>query len=290
MKVYGYGLSLVVIFTLPFHWGCAVGARPVDPGADDFGLLSDGEPLTDTAPVVPDFPWVKRDKGAPDKPAPKLDKGPPPKLDKGIPPKLDKGIPPKLDKGIPPKLDKGVPPGPQVLYWSNFEQNNGGLKAWGDWQWGVLAFKADINCDAASTMSPPPKPRSGARVWGTRLNGCYSAANNAQAACKNANPGDDSILRVGVQIPPGNKTAVLEWWEWTDYFKDFDWTEVRINGKVVAQDCTGGHKKPSAWVKRSINLNGYIGKFVGVEFHFMATSVVNLSGWYLDDLKIWAQK
>ena len=35
--------------------------------------------------------------------------------------------------------------------------------------------------------------------------------------------------------------------------------------------------------------SGYSGKFAVIQFHFMATTVVNDSGWYLDDIKITAQ-
>ena len=33
-----------------------------------------------------------------------------------------------------------------------------------------------------------------------------------------------------------------------------------------------------------LNLDKQIGKKVTIEFHFMATHVVNYSGWYLDDI------
>jgi hypothetical protein len=33
-------------------------------------------------------------------------------------------------------------------------------------------------------------------------------------------------------------------------------------------------------------LDSYVGKTVSITFHFYATTVVNYSGWYIDDLSI----
>jgi len=206
-----------------------------------------------------------------------------PKPDKAMP-KPDKAMP-KPDKAMP-KPDKG-PTGPAVLYSSNFDTDNGKLKAWGDWQWGTLAFKAGPGCSTG--IHPPPKAFSGTRVWGTILNDCYNGVGNAADPCKNQKTNDDSILRLEVMIPTKYKTAKLEYWEWNDYFLNFDWTEVRIGANILRQSCSGSYVAPTKWIKRTINLDSYVGKFVGIQFHFMATTVVNYSGWYVDDVTVIAQ-
>ena len=212
----------------------------------------------------------------------------PPKLDKGVPPKLDKGVPPKLDTGVPPKLDTG-PTKPKTIFFDSFEIKNTVWKTSGDWEQGQLAFQPDQFCDSHSTMSAPVKAFAGKGVMATRVNGCYRPLGNSANSCANVNPADDSILRLDIQIPAGYKKATLGYREWADYFRNYDWAEIRINGKVVMQDCTGGHKKPTAWIYKTVDLSPYIGQMVGIEFHFMASGVVNLSGWYLDIVSITVQ-
>lgn len=270
--------------------GCAVGTRPAASNSLEDGqsrsLIGDGGifyPLEMGAPPDSTSTQNNTPKAAPDQG--KAPDAKPATPDQG-PPKPDL---PKPDLPKPPlKKDSGALP-PKVIYHADFEKNNGSLKAWGDWQWGQLAFKPGPNCDSPSTMAPPPKAYGGKGLWGTRLNDCHSPANNTSSGCKNSNPKDDSILRLGVMLPKGYKKATMTYMEWADFFKDFDWAELRINNKVALQNCSGGHKKPTAWVKRTVDLTPYIGQWVGIEFHFMASSVVNLSGWYIDQLTIKAQ-
>ena len=268
--------SLVFAFTVS---GCASGRM-----ADPYNFGEDG-----AAPPVDLKSPPKKDGGTkpdPDKAVAKLDKAVPPK-DKAVPPK-DKAVPPK-DKAVPPKdktvlpKDKG-PTCPKVVYSSMFESNKGGLKSWGDWQWGLYKFSAGTNCD--SSKNPPPSAHSGIKMWGTVLNDCHSGAGNATAACNNSNPKNNSILRLEVQIPAGCKQAFVEWWEYNDYFLNFDWAEVRIDGKVIHQNCNSSTVPQKVWTKRVVNISSYLGKHIGLEFHFMATGVINYSGWYIDDVAV----
>ena len=133
----------------------------------------------------------------------------------------------------------------------DFEQNNGGISATGDWEWGQLGtFKFGTDCSTSAT--PPPSAHSGTRLWGTVLDDCYTPIGNNADACNNANVGDDSVLSLTFVLPSPLLNPKLEWWEWNDYFLDFDWTEVRINNTVVYQDCTGSHSKPTAWRNRIV--------------------------------------
>jgi hypothetical protein len=197
--------------------------------------------------------------------------------------------PPPPDQSPPPP-DQGPPPpdtGPTGLtapFFLDFEKDNGGLVGNKDWEWGQLAFKAGTNCDG--TPTPPTAALSGTRVWGTKLNDCYSPLGNASSACANASKTDDSVLTLSFTIPASLTDAYLVYWEWTDYFLNFDWSEVYVQGTVTRQHCTGGYTKPTNWVRRVLNLKQQIGKKVTVEFHFMATTVVQYAGWYIDNLSV----
>lgn len=268
--------------------GCALGA--LDDRPDTGSQRLDGPSNNDT----PDRGKPQKDKGV------SPDKKKPPRLDSGTPPTPDKSLP-KPDKHMPipdkstPKPDKFVPKpdmkptGPLTVVSMDFEQTSGGLKHWGDWEWGKIAFKPGANCDAHSSMSPPTAGHSGNGAWGTKINDCYSPANNAASSCNNQNPNDDSILRLETTLPKGYKKATLSFWEWRDYNLDWDWVELRVAGQVLHQDCTGSTISPMKWTQRSVDISGSIGQFVGIEWHFMATSVVQLSGWYIDDVKIVVQ-
>ncbi len=269
--------------------GCASG-RLADPNAQrrDSALPRQdiNKPPRKDGGVKPrqDKSQPKKDRAAPppDKAKPKPDKAKP-KPDKALP-KLDKGAPPP-DKGQV-KKDKGATC-PKVIYSSKFEGNKGNFKSWGDWQWGVYAFKAGKNCD--STQAPPPKPHSGIKMWGTVLNDCHSPVGNATAACNNSSPQNNSILRLEIKVPVGCKKAFVEWWEYNDYFLNFDWAEVRIANKVIHQNCNSTTVPQKKWIKRVVDISQFMGKNIGLEFHFLASGVINYSGWYIDDVVIRVQ-
>lgn len=168
----------------------------------------------------------------------------------------------------------------------DFESDCGNLKAVGDWECGKLAFQA-TTC-AFNKQTPPTAGHSGMGVWGTVLNDCYNNAGNAgnpNDLCVNTTPNDDSIVKFQVTIPAGWTNAKLTYWEWNDMFGKSDFGEVRIN-TVVAQTLCELYVKPTAWVQRTIDFSAYIGTTIEVAFHFVASTVVNYSGWYLDDIGV----
>ena len=65
-----------------------------------------------------------------------------------------------------------------------------------------------------------------------------------------------------------------------------DWSEICIDGKVAVQTCTGSKPSTLSWAKRTVDLSAYVGKSIKVEFVFMASTVVQYSGWYIDDLAV----
>lgn len=202
-------------------------------------------------------------------------------------PRLDQELPrdgsltdAQLDQAGVGDSSAGVLTAPFFL---DFEKSNGQLVGTRDWEWGALAFKAGTNC-GTSTPDPPLAGRSGTGVWGTVLNDCYNPLDNAKDACTNADTSDDSVLTLKLKIPAHYTKAKLTYWEWRDFFLTFDWTEVRVNGSWVKQTCIGTNPAPASWQKQTLDLSAHVGQVVTVSFHFMASAVVNQSGWYLDDI------
>ena len=181
-----------------------------------------------------------------------------------------------------------LPPGTLLAPLSlDFEKDNGGLTGTKDWEWGKLgAWKPTKNCDSTSSMKQPTKAKSGLGTWGTKISDCYSPLGNASATCSNAKTTDDSVLTLKVKLPGNWTSATLTFYQWYDLFLTFDWSEIRVDGKVAAQTCKGSTPSPPGWTKRTVDLSSYTGKIATVTFHMMATSVVNYSGWYIDDLAI----
>lgn len=175
-----------------------------------------------------------------------------------------------------------------TVFFSDFEADNGGLTGTLDWEWGTSYAWTGIGCYNTS-YHQPPGPYSGAGMWGTVINTCYSDLGNNQGSgsgtCTNTNPSDDSILTLTVDLTDYTD-AILTWYEWLDVFSYFDWTEVRVNDTSVSTYCPGSYIAPTAWVQQTISLAPFVGGVVTIEWHFMASTVVNYAGWYIDDVMV----
>ncbi|HPJ69157.1 MAG TPA: IPTL-CTERM sorting domain-containing protein [Desulfobacteraceae bacterium] len=171
-----------------------------------------------------------------------------------------------------------------VLYSTDFETNNGGMTGNLDWEWGAYSW---IGGNCYSTLAQPPSAHSGTNMWGTKLNTCYTdLGNNAGFdTCNNANKDDDSILSFTIDLT-GKTDAQLLWWEWYDLFSGWDWAEVYVNGVVVFQHCYSSYAAPTSWVEQIVDLTPFVGGVATIEFHMMASTVVNKAGWYIDDIRV----
>ncbi|MBK6775736.1 MAG: T9SS type A sorting domain-containing protein [Flavobacteriales bacterium] len=169
-------------------------------------------------------------------------------------------------------------PGTTVtVFSSDFEANNGGLVSagFGDWQWGATPNLL-LNVTCTSTHTDPPGPYSGANGWATILNDCYS------------NSGATSTLGLTVDLSdPTYVAAELNLAQWWEYFTNFDYGDIFVNGiNVYHNDTTG---LSPAWQQMTIDLTPYVGQSsVLIEFSLFATAVVNKAGWYLDDISVTA--
>lgn len=155
-----------------------------------------------------------------------------------------------------------------------------------DWECGALGTAPSCG----TTSQAPTAAHSGTRLWATKLSACYTNAGNnsgsSSTSCSNTNPSDDSILSFSVQIPSGWSGATLSFWEWVDINYYFDWNELRINGTSVKAWCNPPSSTLRMWKKTNVDLSSYVGQTVTIAFHFLASSVVAYSGWYIDDLAV----
>jgi hypothetical protein len=161
---------------------------------------------------------------------------------------------------------------------------------WWDRRWrGVEGWPDDAYAWAGScsTSSPPSAAHSGGGMCGTVVNGCYNnlGNNTNYNTCNNTSPGDDSILSFQVDLTTTG-SAQLCWWEWPDLYLPWDWGQVWANGEVVFEHCGGSYVAPTQWVQQCVDLAPYAGQVVDVEFHMMASSVVERAGWYIDDPEV----
>lgn len=172
------------------------------------------------------------------------------------------------------------------IFFEDFETGDGGLIGTLDWEWGDYAW---IGGNCYGDNYPPPGAYSGTHMWGTVLAYCYSdlGNNSGYDTCVNGNPSDDSILTLDVDLT-GYDDATLEFYEWVDLYLNWDWAEIYANGNVVFQHCGTGFVAPSAWEMQTVDLTPYVGGTVTLEFHMLASSVVNHAGWYIDDLRIYS--
>jgi hypothetical protein len=161
-----------------------------------------------------------------------------------------------------------------ILYFSDFEADDGGWvgSGFGEWERGGITTGVHEFCD--TTPRPEPSgPFSGANVWATNLDGCYQ---NSNASSFLTQTFDLSAISAPVQ---------LSWWNWHEVFGTFDVSRVNVNATTLWEDTSSG--ATADWISETIDLSAYAGNAaVNVEYELDVTTVVNRSGWYLDDVAI----
>jgi len=159
------------------------------------------------------------------------------------------------------------------LYFSDFESDDGGWEAsadWdpvGDWEWGAYDFN-----QYTGSYNPPPAAFSGDNVWATVLHGDYTNADGNNWLTQNF----DTSGFVNVEF---------EWANWAEVFFEFDTAELYVNGSLVYERDTSN--PPTDWEIETVSLPDDMAD-VEVQFQLFATTVVERSGWYIDDVRITA--
>ena len=148
-------------------------------------------------------------------------------------------------------------------YFSDFEADNGGWAATGDWEWGSPTGFAGAPFGGAE----PVGGFSGDNAWGTIIGGAH-------------NPSTTSNLTQSFTLPaPGT----LTFWEYSESGGNtFDMASVLVNG---TEEYLSDGNSGLAW--RQVSIDVPAGS-VDVDFQFVATGVVERVGWYIDDVSITA--
>jgi hypothetical protein len=185
-----------------------------------------------------------------------------------------------VDAPIPavPPLGGGVQcaPGnvPVMVYSSDFEADDGGWtgSGFGEWQWGALVTGVWEGCDTVPEEEPAGA-FSGANVQATNLDGCYQ------------NSGATSTLSQTFDFTDVMPPILLRGAHFHNVFGAFDTIDLQVNGDVLFEDTSAN---PTAdWTGLVVNLDAYAGlAAVTLDFNLNVTTVVNRTGWYLDDLEI----
>jgi hypothetical protein len=161
-----------------------------------------------------------------------------------------------------------------TFYSTDFESGDAGWveSGFGEWERGAPVLGVYEGCDTA----PRPEPtgaNSGVNVFATNLNGCY------------ANSNSDSILSQTFNFSTLTAPIELRWMHWYEVFETFDFAITRVNGTQVFR--TPNATATPAYLQQTADLSALAGNpAVLVEFLLHATTVVNRTGWYLDDIEI----
>ncbi len=159
----------------------------------------------------------------------------------------------------------------------DFENDDGGwipsTDGWdpeGDWEW---TNTYDVT-NYTGSYNPPPTAYSGTGLWGTIIYGDHT------------NSGGYTYLSQTFDFTDV-VDGQLAFYSWLEAFGAWDYGQIEVNGDIVWGPEWG---TPTDWELVEISLSAYDGlDEVEITFAFYATTVVNRSGWYIDDVLIGAQ-
>jgi hypothetical protein len=158
-------------------------------------------------------------------------------------------------------------------FFFDFEEDDGGwipTATWdpvGDWEW---TNTYDVG-NYVGGHTPPASAYSGDGLWGTVIYGDHT------------NAGGFSYLSQTFDFTD-LVNPELSFYSWLEAFGTWDYGQVEVNGDIVWGP---EHGTPTEWELVEINLDAYSGlSNVEITFAFYATTVVERSGWYIDDVLI----
>jgi hypothetical protein len=162
-----------------------------------------------------------------------------------------------------------------TVYFSDFEADGGGWTASGvngDWERGI-PVGADGAALGGFASSEPVGGFSGDFVWGTVIGGLHGV-------------GSDEQLSQTFDFT-GLTDIAMSFQEWSDSGgSTFDMASVIVNGDQLY---LSDGDSMDAWREVVLDLNAYAGQSsVDITFNFTSTTVVERTGWYIDDVEITA--
>ena len=160
-----------------------------------------------------------------------------------------------------------------TVYFSDFEADGGGWTASGvngDWERGI-PVGADGSALGGFASSEPVGGFSGDFVWGTGIGALHGV-------------GSDEQLSQNFDFS-GLTDISLSFQEWSDSGSStFDMASVIVNGDQLY---LSDGDSMDAWRAVNLDLNAYAGlSSVDITFNFTSTTVVERTGWYIDDVEI----
>ncbi|MEM7480846.1 MAG: DUF11 domain-containing protein [Acidobacteriota bacterium] len=161
---------------------------------------------------------------------------------------------------------------PTDFYFNDFETDDGGwtVGGAGDWERGTTVNGVFDDCDT----TPRPEPPAGWGAWATNLDGCYA----------NQSPSSASTLSQTFDFSSLTAPIEMSWEHWYEIFVSFDMGDVNVNGTNVFSVATTAATGP---VTETVDLSAFAGMAsVTIDFELFATTVVNRTGWAINDLRI----
>ncbi|MGF7058904.1 S8 family serine peptidase [Brassicibacter mesophilus] len=171
---------------------------------------------------------------------------------------------------------------PEVLYYSNFEENDGGFTSGGDnstWEWGSpISGPAGKGEDPSRDSTTNGEAFTGTNVWATNLSGIYLDDSN-------------SWIESPEIIIPDTGAANLSFYHWydTDYS---DKCKITVSQQVYGEWSEWNDLGVSyynigwGWKPESIDLSEYQGDTIKLRFNLTSNDYISYGGWYIDDVVI----
>ena len=159
-------------------------------------------------------------------------------------------------------------------YFTDFETDNGGWvgSGYGDWEYTNAYTLTGYSDPDTYVDTPPTSAYSGDGLWGTKVLGSYSGS------------GAWSYLRQTFDLT-GYDSPVLKLWHYMDGYNTYDYGLIKVNGTTVWGSSSAAVFMP--WQQITVDLSAYEGlTSVEISFEWIATTVVNYAGWYIDDLYV----
>ncbi len=161
----------------------------------------------------------------------------------------------------------------------DFEHTDGGwlpTASWdpiGDWEWTNIYDVANfVDTYGSANVIPPPTAYSGTGMWGTKINTNYTNSSGYSYLSKTFN-------LTGVQNPE------IRWWSWENVFGSYDYCQLKVNGNLVWGPAWDFQN--TQWRERVVSLAPYANQSnVEIKFELYASAVVNLAGWYIDNVYV----